>query len=238
MEVTLKNLKSQSYTVTATTVEDLKVDISKKNECKVEEIKCIYQGRVLENHQKLAELNYDASHYIIYMISKVMTAPKVVPKSEPNSPVKTKQELPQVNSPLQPGQEQPTSDILSGEKLKEAVEQIKAMGFNEADIAKAMKKAFNHPDRAIEYLLNGDIEGEAPVATTAPSQLPQMEPEEQGISMDADQESQMQQLMELMQSNPEVLQQLIQSNPQIGQQVLQYLQAMQQHQQNPEQGTL
>ena len=229
MEVTLKNLKNEISKITVTTVQDIKSHIASKDKCGIDQIKCIYQGRVLENTQTLNELNYQDTHYIVYMISNIKAAPKVIPKSEPGSPVKGS------NNNATPLHDTPTtgnSELLTGDKLTKAVDEMKSMGFVEADIVKAMKKAYNHPDRAIEYLLSGNLDGgEGPTSTVNPLQPPEEHPElneEGGIPTDADQETQMEQLLQLMQSNPEVLEQLMQANPQMGNQILQYLQGMQQ----------
>lgn len=44
---------------------------------------------------------------------------------------------------------------LSGEQYNEAVEQLCGMGFTREKVVEALKAAYNNPDRAIEYLLNG-----------------------------------------------------------------------------------
>eukprot|EP00835_Amoeboradix_gromovi_P005952 NODE_623_length_5907_cov_0.380165.p1 type:complete len:245 gc:universal NODE_623_length_5907_cov_0.380165:4443-3709(-) len=227
MEITLKNLKNEITKLTVNSVQDIKEHVANKDKCNIDQIKCIYQGRVLENNQTMQELNYDGTKYIVYMISNIKTAPKVIPKSEPGSPVKGNSERRQDTPSVDSG-------TLKGEKLEKAVEEMKSMGFVESDIAKAMKKAFDHPDRAIEYLLSGNLDvGEGPAGTMSPLQPPEEHPElnEQGIGIDADQDTQMEQLLQLMQSNPEVLQQLMQANPQMGEQILQYLQGVQQHEQ-------
>ena len=235
-EVTLKNLKNEISKITVKSILEIKQHVIGKEHCELDQIKCIYKGRVLENDQTIEELNYDSAHYIVYMVSKTKSAPKVVKtepketKSEPGSPVKGKQA----------NQSSEESDLLKGEALSKAVEEMKSMGFNEPDIVKAMKKAFNHPDRAIEYLLSGNLDvSEGPGAALSPLQPPEERPElnEEGIATEADQETQMEQLLQLMQSNPEVLSQLMQANPQMGQQILQYLQGMQQQDQtSPQQG--
>lgn len=44
---------------------------------------------------------------------------------------------------------------MTGTKASEAVESIMNMGFPRADVERALRAAFNNPDRAVEYLFNG-----------------------------------------------------------------------------------
>ncbi|CRG94175.1 DNA repair protein RAD23, putative [Plasmodium gallinaceum] len=47
------------------------------------------------------------------------------------------------------------SMLLIGEKLKETIDNICAMGFEKENVEKAMILAYNNPNRAIDYLTNG-----------------------------------------------------------------------------------
>lgn len=48
------------------------------------------------------------------------------------------------------------SNVVLGDKFNQTVEEICKMGFPKEDVVKALKAAFNNPDRAIEYLINVD----------------------------------------------------------------------------------
>eukprot|EP00834_Sanchytrium_tribonematis_P008223 NODE_904_length_3176_cov_0.518362.p2 type:complete len:242 gc:universal NODE_904_length_3176_cov_0.518362:2220-1495(-) len=229
MEVTLKNLKNVTTKCTAKSVSEIKTYLSEHEKCAPEQIKCIYQGKILEDSQLMSDL-YQPEHHIVYMISQSKSAPQAQPKpvsktpkspinSEPNSPTKKHPDTPTTNT-----------NVLSGDALQKATKEMKEMGFNEQDIQKAMRKAFNHPDRAIEYLLSGQLESQGEVEQLNPLPPPQEvqeQPEMNEISLDANEQTQMEQLLGLIQSNPEVLQQLMAANPQMGQQIMQYLQQMQ-----------
>merc|ERR1712087_695827 len=45
--------------------------------------------------------------------------------------------------------------FVMGSQLNEAVQNLVAMGFPEAEVQRAMRAAYNNPERAAEYLLTG-----------------------------------------------------------------------------------
>ena len=60
------------------------------------------------------------------------------------------------------------SNLATGSALEAAVSSICDMGFPKEQVLKAMRAAYNNPDRAVEYLMNGmppEQEPEAPQAT-------------------------------------------------------------------------
>jgi len=53
------------------------------------------------------------------------------------------------------GQVDDSNAFVTGNLLQESVANLMAMGFPEADVQRALRAAFNNPQRAAEYLLNG-----------------------------------------------------------------------------------
>lgn len=46
------------------------------------------------------------------------------------------------------------ANVVMGDKFNQTVEEICKMGFPKEDTVRALKAAFNNPDRAIDYLIN------------------------------------------------------------------------------------
>ncbi|EGZ30215.1 hypothetical protein PHYSODRAFT_553293 [Phytophthora sojae] len=62
------------------------------------------------------------------------------------------------------------SGLVAGEQMSAAVQQLVDMGFPEDQVRSALRAAFNNPERAVEYLMNGIPEqAAAPAQTAAPS---------------------------------------------------------------------
>lgn len=65
-----------------------------------------------------------------------------------------------------------TSTLATGAALEDSVRQICDMGFPKDQVVQAMRAAFNNPDRAVEYLMNGipNVAEHAPPQRSAPDQ--------------------------------------------------------------------
>ena len=75
------------------------------------------------------------------------------------------------------------SELATGDALNSTINQIMEMGFPKEDVIRAMKAAYNNPDRAVEYLMTGIPEAMA-VEPSAP------QPEAQGNQQAAQQQQQ------------------------------------------------
>ncbi|KAG6611664.1 UV excision repair protein RAD23 [Phytophthora cinnamomi] len=96
------------------------------------------------------------------------------------------------------------SGLVAGEQMSAAVQQLVDMGFPEDQVRSALRAAFNNPERAVEYLMNGIPEqAAAPAQTAAPSA-------EAGAGGDDAANS-----LEALRNHPQfdALRQLVQSNP-------------------------
>uniref|UniRef100_K3WIJ7 UV excision repair protein RAD23 n=1 Tax=Globisporangium ultimum (strain ATCC 200006 / CBS 805.95 / DAOM BR144) TaxID=431595 RepID=K3WIJ7_GLOUD len=93
-----------------------------------------------------------------------------------------------------------SSGIVMGEQVNAAVQQLVEMGFPEDQVRRALQAAYNNPDRAVEYLMNG-----IPEQTSAPA------PSATGAAPSGDAANS----LEALRNHPQfdALRQLIQSNP-------------------------
>merc|ERR1719233_740116 len=71
--------------------------------------------------------------------------------------------------------------FVMGSQLDTAVQNLMAMGFSEADVQRAMRAAFNNPERAAEYLLTGIPPN---IGAAAPSQVAAPPPAAQSAAVD------------------------------------------------------
>ncbi|DBA00557.1 TPA: hypothetical protein N0F65_006461 [Lagenidium giganteum] len=107
-----------------------------------------------------------------------------------------------------------------GEEVSAAVQQLCDMGFPEDQVRAALQAAFNNPERAVEYLMNG-IPEHARAGAAAPStQAPASGAADSGLTLEAlRNHPQFDALRQLIQSNPAalpaVLQQIGGQNPEL-----------------------
>ncbi|PFH31720.1 UV excision repair protein Rad23 protein [Besnoitia besnoiti] len=133
-----------------------------------------------------------------------------------------------------PSREAAESALVTGPQLEESLTQLVAMGFPRAQAEQAMRAAFNNPDRAVEYLMNGmpgDVTamfgGEAQGAAAETGDAPSGD-EAEGEEGDDDGENPLgalrhhpafNQIRQMVQANPAMLPQVLQligsSNPQL-----------------------
>jgi len=176
MIVTLKNLQQQTFTVDIDpeeTVKTLKDRISdmKGSDYPAEGQKLIYSGKILADETQLKEYSIDESKFIVVMVSKPKVASATAPQT--TTPAATPTPAPETLSSTPaaaaatiesaPGQPAVASGgatgadgvLTSGPEFQKTVESIMAMGYDKADVEKALRASFNNPDRAVEYLISG-----------------------------------------------------------------------------------
>ncbi|CAL8143817.1 unnamed protein product [Orchesella dallaii] len=170
MKVTLKNLQQQTFTVEIEndqTVKALKekIEALKGADYPAAGQKLIYAGRILVDETPLSEYSVEETKFIVVMVSKPKVAPvaAAAPPAAEATPaaaapeVKTDPAPPPAATPASGGASTatPESILLTGTEFERTVQSIMAMGYDKAEVEKALRASFNNPDRAVEYLING-----------------------------------------------------------------------------------
>lgn len=128
------------------------------------------------------------------------------------------------------------SELATGAALEGTITQLVEMGFPREDVTKALKAAFNNPDRAVEYLMSGIPEhlmaSEAPQQPSNPSPQQQQQEPAQPFNMFAPGSGQQQtgqqggnNPLSVLRNNPQfsALRAMVQRNPEVLQPMLQEL---------------
>ncbi|KAF4501345.1 UV excision repair Rad23 [Fusarium agapanthi] len=184
MKVTFKDLKQQKFTLDVEPSELIsavkeKISAEKGWEPKLQ--KLIYSGKILKDEETVGSYNIEEKGFVVCMVNK--PKPKPEPKAAESSapPATPAQAI--ANTPTAPAapaqssshqaavpatptpqrsvdagtgaQAEEPSGLAMGSQRTEAIANMEAMGFERSQIEAAMRAAFNNPDRAVEYLLNG-----------------------------------------------------------------------------------
>ncbi|XP_010532056.1 PREDICTED: ubiquitin receptor RAD23b [Tarenaya hassleriana] len=224
----------------------------------------IHNGKVLKDETTLAENKVTEEGFLVVMLSKSKTAgsagtssaqpaytasstkPAAPPASQPTS-------VPALNpTPAQEQTAAPTdtygqaaSTLVSGSNLEQMVQQIMEMGggsWDKETVTRALRAAYNNPERAVDYLYSGipeTAEVAVPVAgsAAAPVAPPSGGPNASPLNMFPQEavsaagvgdlgtleflrnNDQFQQLRSMVHSNPQILQPMLQElgkqNPQL-----------------------
>lgn len=148
----------------SSTVLDAKTQLAQKKDCEESQIKLIYSGKVLQDAKSLQVSGLKEGDQVIFMISKKKSTTTTVtePQSKEASVPVTQSPAPQTSTSEAPAaqtQEQAGSSadpgFVIGAQRNEAVERIMEMGYEREQVDRALRAAFNNPDRAVEYLLMG-----------------------------------------------------------------------------------
>jgi len=161
----------------------------------------IHHGKILKNEQTADAAGFKENDFVVLMVKKKKRKKKHKAKETPQNQASTtasstsasteqksatttsaaSSEAPAVSAVS--GTENPAASqsnapsganaFVMGNQLSEAVQNLMAMGFPEAEVQRAMRAAFNNPERAAEYLLTGIPQN---IGAVASAQVPAQPP--------------------------------------------------------------
>ncbi|XP_047954486.1 ubiquitin receptor RAD23d-like isoform X2 [Salvia hispanica] len=139
----------------------------------------IYQGKVLKDETTVEHNEVAEGSFVVIMLSKVQPAsgtpsaqPVAAASADPSTlaPQQSEPESASVPAPASVGDyDQAASNLVAGTNLEGTVQQILDMGGGSWDrdtVIRALRAAYNNPERAVEYLYSG-IPEQAEVALVA-----------------------------------------------------------------------
>lgn len=250
MQVTIKTLTNTTFKIDITPTDTIKevkgkIHTEKGDDYKIELQKLILLGKVLEDTKTVGEYGISETSSLVCFAAKPKATPgassstpaPVAATPAPAAPVATPVATPAPTPAPTPAAASATTpaatpavadpSLVVGDEYERSVTEMMNMGYPRSQIVAAMRASFNNPDRAVEYLLSGQIpnidegETEGEEMSGDESQRPATTPALGGEDPLAFLRSQPQfaQMRALLQQNPSLLapllQQLAQSNPQL-----------------------
>lgn len=165
MKISIKTIKGEVFPIEvepAQKISDIKQKLQDEKGLDAALQKLILRGKNADDNQTLEELGVKEGDFMVVMVSK---KPAGQPQAQPTQPAQPVEQKPVVeNRPAEPqaqsqggqgGAPDPNSGFLFGDNLNKTISEICDMGFEREQVVKAMKAAYNNPDRAIEYLFSG-----------------------------------------------------------------------------------
>lgn len=164
----LKDFKKEKLSIQVdltSSVLQLKQLLAQEKQCDESQLKLIFSGKVLQDSKTLDECKLKDGDQVIFMISKkksVIPIKVTNPSSEVNSSVEGGPSTSGLESGSILSQDTPLTtvqtsdqDFITGSVRSETIQRIMEMGYNREQVERALRAAFNNPDRAVEYLLVG-----------------------------------------------------------------------------------
>ncbi|KAL0799651.1 hypothetical protein Bca101_054826 [Brassica carinata] len=273
MKLTVKTLKGSHFEIRVLPTDTIMAvkknieDSQSKDNYPCGQQLLIHNGKVLKDETTLVENKVTEEGFLVVMLSKSKTASSAGPSSAQPTSTTTSSAMPAAPSTTQSNpvpasdstlaQEQPVaqsdtnaqaaSTLASGSSTEQMVQQIMEMGggsWDKETVTRALRAAYNNPERAVDYLYSGIPEREAvqmtnssgigsgadlaaPPASGGPNSSPlDLFPQEAeagagelGTLEFLRSNDQFQQLRSMVNSNPQILQPMLQElgkqNPQL-----------------------
>ena len=154
MKLILKNLKQVEFEIfiesEKITVKEFKKEIEELYSFDSEQIKLIYNGKILENDKTLEEYEIKEGNHIIMMNMKT----KILKNENISNPIEYQEKAKQIN-PQKEAKNKPNISQILSDNWTIQVNSLVDMGFERSQVEAAVKASNGRIDLAIEYLNNG-----------------------------------------------------------------------------------
>jgi UV excision repair protein RAD23 len=157
MKLKFKTLGGQIFemeTPLESTIATVKESLVVNHQYTLEGLKLVFNGVVLSDDSTIQSCNVTEQSFLVVLGKKGNLVKKKVISQQPQEP--------KVETRVEPKVEETKpvdTSLVMGEDAKRILNQFLEMGFEQDQIVKCSRLAFNNPDRAAEYLMNGIPEG-------------------------------------------------------------------------------